>query len=409
MHSPNIRPVYEIVKFALKRHDFILFTFFIVNEFLSWPLLRFWNVYGSNSDFIDLRWIWHSADCFNQVGFGIYAEKGAFCGGYQYGYSPIWLINQFGIPEALVEPLGYMLMYFYCFIVFTHLFPALGRLKFRTSIFYLIACSPPMMLFVQRGQIDLLVTLCAFATIRLISHRKNSNTIILFVFVLLSLISLVKLYPIIFIISIAFFSKDKRIFFLSFLTLSLLLPRLLIDLTLIPIEVGKTFEDTSMTFGFLNVFERIGQTISFPLSSNKVLILSFLMHFLLWIAIRVPVENSDIETNRELPSEEVNKAFEFQIWTSVFLSCYFLGNNIDFRQIFAILAVSSVCKYTRQQNIRNVLIFLLILNVLLSFESGGLEIFGDITMAVTVIILIKYLIKSLEESFSKMRIFRISK
>lgn len=379
-------------------HGSILFIVFIINEIISWPLLRLWNVYNGESDFIDLRWLWYAAECYSEIGLEIYGAKGTYCGGYQYGILPIKFINFFNVPEMMVQVLGYSLMAFFCFLMSNYLYPLCSLTPYKYTLFYLVSTSPVMMLFVQRGQIDLLVTFSVFLSIKILSMRKASWILAVASVSLLSLVTLIKIYPILILFLMSALSKRHLFKFIHLAPLPILLPYLISDLSLIPVKINSYVDGTSMTFGYLNIATQISNTQSFQLSSIEIMIASLVFHLTLLFTILI-ICSKKLSLIKRKEVLRPNNAFPYLVWTLTFLACYFLGNNIDFRQIFAMLAIVYLCRAIDKVKITQSLVTLLIFNNYLSYQSGGMEVFGDISIAFTAMILASCLILALRVHF----------
>jgi hypothetical protein len=367
----------------------------MINELLSWPLLRLWNVYGGESDFIDLRWFWYAAECFKKVGDDVYLPIGNFCGGYQYGKIPIELINEFGISEIWVQLCGYFLMIFYSYMMSGALLPVFRGMRYGSTLFFLITTSPPMMLFVQRGQIDLFVTLTVFLSLKIVSEKKgernSSILLILFSALLLALATAIKIYPIIALLAIAIYSKSKKIILTYLFSAFLLLPSIYESLLLIPIKIAMPFGGTNMSFGFLNIMQRINETVSFSLGWLSLNILSLMLHLVLWVVFLIFKKYNDFRFMPLNDFSNKNNILKFRAWTTIFTGCYCLGSNIDFRAIFMILSIAYLLRIMRNSREKIFIALLMLVNVTLSFASGGLEIFGDLSMAGTVVLLVTLL------------------
>lgn len=372
-------------------HGSVLFIFFVMNEIISWPLLRLWNVYNAESDFIDLRWLWYSAECYNDVGLEIYGIKGTYCGGYQYGILPIKFINFFNISELWVQVLGYSMIAFFCFLMSNYLYPLCALTPYKNTLFYLVSTSPVMMLFVQRGQIDLLVTFSIFLSLKVSLMPKASWTLAIGSVILLILVTLIKIYPILILFLMSILSKKLLLKFIHLLPIPILLPYLVKDLSLIPLKINSYVDGTSMTFGYLNIATQISNTQSFQLSRLEIMIVSLVLHLLLLFAVLM-IFNKKFSPIKQKEALGSNIAAPYSVWTITFLSCYFLGNNIDFRQIFAMLAIFYLCRAISDAKGAQQLLTLLVFNNYLSYQSGGMEVFGDISIALTATILACYLV-----------------
>lgn len=374
-------------------HGLILFIIYIVNETVSWPLLRLWNVYGSSSDFIDLRWFWISARCYNEVGIGIYESKGSFCGGYQYGIFPIKMILKLGISESWVQIIGYSFMMFFCFLMAKYLLPLCSYVLYKKSLFYVVSCSPPFMLMVQRGQIDLFVTAMAFISIKLSLLQRKSWIFAIISVGLLSLVTVIKIYPILFLFLIGLLSGKRSFLLTHWIAILLLLPTLIQDLSFIPLKINSAPGGTYMSFGFLNMATRLSETQTFELSKSLIMVMSFIVHGIILILL-FNFSGRFVNSLSNLKDLNVNN-HSYYIWMSIFLSCYFLGNNIDFRLIFMLLAVVHLCRAAKGSKDARPILFLALSNLFLSFQSGGMEFFGDLTVAILAMFLLNCLIWAL--------------
>jgi hypothetical protein len=251
------------------------------------------------------------------------------------------------------------------------------------------------MLFVQRGQIDLFVTLTVFLSLKIVSEKKgernSSILLILFSALLLALATAIKIYPIIALLAIAIYSKSKKIILTYLFSAFLLLPSIYESLLLIPIKIAMPFGGTNMSFGFLNIMQRINETVSFSLGWLSLNILSLMLHLVLWVVFLIFKKYNDFRFMPLNDFSNKNNILKFRAWTTIFTGCYCLGSNIDFRAIFMILSIAYLLRIMRNSREKIFIALLMLVNVTLSFASGGLEIFGDLSMAGTVVLLVTLL------------------
>jgi hypothetical protein len=75
----------------------------------------------------------------------------------------------------------------------------------------------------------------------------------------------------------------------------------------------------------------------------------------------------------------------------VFLTCFFAGTNYDFRLYFGVIAGIVFMRISQlSRRVSALFMALLLLISWLSFESGGLEIFGDVFVLILVVVYLEY-------------------
>lgn len=360
--------------------------FFIVGiavyEVLDWPLVK-WSNFQGQMKFTDLTSVLDSAICFDNQNGGITTRATEFalsenCN-YVYGKFLLLILSKVGIPVSYANVIGIILSLAVSLIILTVLQSYSFRLvRPLIQVFILLsALSPTISLLMERGNLDsfclILISLSAFST-------WKKRTFLGLLFLLIS--ALVKFYtiPLAIILTIYIF-KNKRSYSAVVCT------------TIVSIEVFiellslKDFLPKSdfASFG-ITIFGMNLQRIGLPLNTLTTFVLGFLSILCMYFFLKKLTPSLVAPTFKGKFDGQISLTYVF--FSTVFLSCYFLGSSYDYRLVFLFLAASLYLVITPIRI--DLQIFLggcLILSTWLSFNSSYLQILGDLSILVWVVIL----------------------
>ena len=364
----------------------VISIFFVGMQLTTWLPLRFWKIWGGGG-FIDTAQVLRYADCFQKAGLKIYDSGNGLCNNYIYGRSLIYFLKFLHAGESNSF-----------FIGFVFLILASGvlawTLPWRSTILScLIVLSPPVLLLVERGNFDLLI----LGGILLSSYlwaKEHRFSALLLIFIL----SLFKFYTLPILLIPIVISKNLRDRIFGIILFLTAIPFILQDIL---ISKSGYPEAPYSQFGakvWLKIFQ---EYIEFPDSISLVTILTILIFvfFLLlafyfikykgrWSLHTSPVINS---------TDPINI---FGLFTLVvFLTCFILGMNFDYRLIFLVVSFGVLKSYFEVTfHIRFQILFLSAL--WLSFPSGGLQPIGDVLLEFFVAISILQLLSSYVRRFN---------
>ena len=361
-------------------------TFFVVGiaiyYVLDWPLVK-WSNFQGQMKFADLTSVLNSAICFDNQNGGITTQATEFalpenCS-YVYGKFLLLFLSKVGIPVSYANLIGTVLILAVSLIVLTGFLSNRFRLvRPLIQVFILLsALSPAISLLMERGNLDsfclILISLSAIST------WKKRNFLGL-LFLLMS--ALVKFYtiPLAIILTIYIF-KNKRSYAAVICTTFVSIEVFIELLSLKDFLPKSDFASFGITIFGMNL-ERIG----LPLNTLTTFILGFLSILCMYIFLKKLTPSLVAPTFKGRFDEQVSLAYVF--FSTVFLSCYFLGSSYDYRLVFLLLAASLYLMITPiKSDLQIFLGICLILSTWLSFNSSYLQILGDFSILVWVVIL----------------------
>jgi hypothetical protein len=179
---------------------------YLANFFV--PYHKFWRIIGVpavKNPFIDLAAVLGAFDCDRLTGEVSLANNPCFT---QIAYPSSWsLLTWLGLEHRDTIFLGV----FFALIFYVITLIIIGRLNYQEAVVYaLILCSPPVMLLVERGNVDIVIYSWLGVGLIII---KNSRALIfrLCAYLLIFFWGVVKLFPI---FGLAVILKEKRNLFL---------------------------------------------------------------------------------------------------------------------------------------------------------------------------------------------------
>lgn len=401
MHKPNgitsrLRP-YLTLRNSTLNFICVSFSIFLVNQLLGWPLLKFWNISGIDSGFNrfnDLSIVFESARCYPEYGDLVYKDN-VECGNYLYGR---FLLNLLGIFDFY--NFNIFLAGFFLALAFSASAAYISA-KFLTSGNLLLCLalfsSPPFHLMVQRGHIDILI----FSVIILVIHLMKKQSILL-ASILIFITVLIKFYTLPLLIYIAITRKGLVLRIFSVFLVAVSAQLIFDDLNLTPVKMNQDYSGRIWgLFGWEALIRRINETsnVEFGLTATRILsaLLFLVAYGLVFLIVRYLRRTNQIQISR---IHDKNSVDEFFVLSIVFVSCFFAGLNYDFRLIFGIAAgIALIYILEVSQKVRNCFLIILFGIAWLSYESGGLEIFGDALVTVLVAIYLEIWRTILVEKF----------
>ena len=179
---------------------------YLANFFV--PYHKFWRIIGVpavKNPFIDLAAVLGAFDCDRLTGEVSLTNNSCF---NQIAYPSSWsLLTWLGLEQRDTIFLGVL----FALIFYVVTLMIIGRLNYQEAIVYaLILCSPPVMLLVERGNVDIVIYSWLGVGLMII---KNSRALIfrLCAYLLIFFWGVIKLFPI---FGLAVIIKEKRNLFL---------------------------------------------------------------------------------------------------------------------------------------------------------------------------------------------------
>jgi hypothetical protein len=374
--------------YAFLQFGSISISIIFINQFSGWPVLRFWNISGIDSGFNrfnDLSIVLNAAECYPIYGNKVYLEN-FHCGNYLYGTFLLKLVEFLNVRHINIYILGLLLAIF--LVISTIYFTSHALRKGHLAFVLLIFFAPPFHLMVQRGHIDIVIFSIVSLSLYLFRKKYNYSAILL-----LFLTVLFKFYtlPLLLYFSLSKRSRSFRFFSITLFICSLFLIRQ--DLAVTPVKVGQLYTGRIWgLFGWRTIVDRLNETATIQLNNFQSSFLSLLIftiaYFIIYNLLKYFLFTNDVSFQN---SKNTTLHEEFYALSLVFLTCFFAGTNYDFRLYFGVIAGIVFMRISQlSRRVSALFMALLLLISWLSFESGGLEIFGDVFVLILVVVYLEY-------------------
>jgi hypothetical protein len=312
---------------------FLTSFFFIAISFLlyetNWKILQYWGIAGGDR-FIDLGSVLSSADCFANIGFKIYDYPIGHPCAYNYGSFLMQTLNFLHLGSGSKAVTGIFFIFAIC-AIFSITASITGKKNLFDYLYLsLLLFSPPILLLMERGNLDSLILILTF----LISILASSNTNTLAI--LISFVAaLYKFYPLV-LLPLLMLDVKKWQLRLLYAGLTLLV-------------VVQIFYDVQRGPGFINTFYAsfgapifgiyltyVGVSLSYMgcviLGWIIFAIATIIMHF---VNLRFGSLN---QTEKAILFKHSTNENFFLIFISLHIFCFLLGMNFDYRLIFLVIA-----------------------------------------------------------------------
>jgi hypothetical protein len=381
---------------------FFIFGFFAIQEKTDWPLLRFAGI-RSFSFFTDLGWVFKTSDSARIIGWDIYdPNPPKDYSAYLYGSNLIRVVDFLGITEAQTKIAGWILMLVFSILIGAVMSQIRDNRIFSSVFGFIVLISPPNQLLIERGNFDLVIII-VLAFISYLLVKENYYLVLS----LLLLITLFKFYTLPLFIYLIYLSRSKLIKFtggLIFIVTSFLVVN---DLSKIKIDFPRP---SWAAFGnpiFGIYFHRF--EIELPnLIQDLIGLISLVIAL---IMIKVILRNKNIElpetTILQIP---INfKDSIFKIFLLTFLICYFSSTSFDYRLFYLFVPALIYIQMLKLKKATTAILWaLLILTAWLSYNSGDLQLLGDICILFWVGIFSRsILVELLNTKLAKIAIFKV--
>ena len=324
-----IWPLYFIILFAIQ-------------HLTNWWPLRVSGIRGGN--FIDLGAVLRWSDCFKTKGSLVYLPEDGKCGGYLYGSALLRVFSFLGVREDQTQFWGLFggLVLAICLGLLAKIFISTERIS--TLFVVLVLSSPGIWLLVERGNIDELISVLILLSTFLFIRGYEIPAILI-----IAISALFKFYTAPILILLVIVVKRNRLRLLSLASFLLVVPLVAADYFRIKALFPSTWFVSlgSPAIGFwVNLFgEKFGQDwIHLSEISGHILGLALLIFSIFAV-------NKFVYTEKKLefPPSKSNESGKVDaillVFGSVFVICYVLGMNYDYRLIFA--AISGVALIVR--------------------------------------------------------------
>ena len=343
-------------------------TFFLVMQLTNWPPLLFWGWWGGGN-FLDSWQVLTSADCYRSIGLQVY-ELDNKCMIYAYGRPLLLGLSGLHIGASQTSLFGVIFLIVIAITIATIIKNLDINDNQKNVISALVATSPPILLLIDRGNIDSLIVLLVLSAAW--SHTKGKSTLAI---ILLFLSAIFKYYTAPLLLCMIFASKRKR----SKTTAAILtvVASLSIFRDLQITEFTFATGNPHLTFGlgheflYLLDFNAFAWLVNFTSLAGALLVLFFYGMSFGWLRRRA------IELNTSGEKTFTRMLYVFS--TIVIMACYLTGANADYRLIFLAISGITLLSIFRISDSFHVFFLHVVCGILwLTFPSGDLEIFGDV-------------------------------
>lgn len=301
--------------------------FYLTQHLLDWPLLKSSRMRGE-FNFQDFVTIFKSAECFQTIGLQIYEpdQSRPLCF-YPYGRSFIYLIDLLRIPATWAPALIIFVSLMILNITARFL---QNPTVFEKIVFVVFFVSPPMWLGFERGNADLLICLLVLFS----AYYASINRETLAIWILIVTV-LIKFYTFPLLVFYLWSRKGTANRWIVSSLMACLVYVMFIDIQAQKLQQPGSFAfgtpivtfwlnalNSNLSLGFSEVSIRVGQLIG----------LLFLAIITLYFVKHIPLENS----MRTQENSRTN--FGVVFLGIVYVSCFALGMNYDYRLVFSVIA-----------------------------------------------------------------------
>jgi hypothetical protein len=188
-----------------------VFSGYAIQELLDWPVLAWSGIHVAGH--IDLAAVLGSADCYKEIGLRIYDPpvSGDLCTGYIYGRSLVYLLSTLGLGAKALAVIWTLLSIAFLAVISrwaAEFLIMLGKFRGFASALFLFATlfSPPFLLLVERGNIDILIMILIAGSAWLLAVRRPIWAILP-----LLVATLIKFYTLPLLLIFTLFSRSTKV------------------------------------------------------------------------------------------------------------------------------------------------------------------------------------------------------
>jgi hypothetical protein len=339
---------------------------YLANFFV--PYHKFWRKLGvpaAENPFIDLAAVLGAFDCDRLTGEVSLTNNSCF---NQISYPSSWsLLTWLGLEQRDTIFLGVL----FALIFYVITLMIIGRLNYQEAIVYaLILCSPPVMLLVERGNVDIVIYSWLGVGLMII---KNSRALIfrLCAYLLIFFWGVIKLFPI---FGLAVIIKEKRNIFLF---LSAIFAAAFITYFLASIGEMKTISSIhddrgfGIRFGYKALFFKVKSFLSnlslFTIGETDIkktlrymmyIIMSLLTLLILTRVLLSKFKNFQEWLSSDFVSTDSGKSLDksqyidyFRLAAGIYLGNFLvIGLVVNYKLTFLIFALPQILDWIKQEN-----------------------------------------------------------
>ncbi len=349
---------------------------FIDNYSGTYPQLwRKFGVPAINYPFADLKEVLAGFDC-------VRSNKSASFNSCNFGYPPIWFsLSGLGLDENATLPLGFLSI----LIFYLSSFLLIGRLNYQEGVLYsLLLCSPPLMLLVERCNVDIIIYSGLFLALVFIKNPEKFSFRLVGYLIILGL-AFLKLFPI-FGLAILIKEKRKTIILIGSIFMSLF------GIYCFSIRkemkiIGSYFltKKDWMSFGYRNIFYKINtfyneeifvhakMKIIFVLLFSLSLIFSVRMLIDLGKKVKFWLSKSYLAS----ASNNIHHIDAFRLGSSIYIGNFIvIGKVFDYKFAFLLFAIPQILLWIKSRDQMSVSSSFALLGILATFYLSQFNILG---------------------------------
>lgn len=347
----------------------------------TWLPLRYWSAWGGGN-FLDSWQVLKYSECFEQIGLRIYGNDVDSCSNYLYGRSLAWLLGSLNLGISLTKVFGYIFL-----ILLALTISAVYKVETKRDfiILSLVVCSPPVLLLADRGNFDILIIF-----LLLLSSRSFKSHHDLLALMLIFVCSIFKFYTIPLLLIFICIGRSSKIKVFAGTLFTIASYMAVIDIAITKAEYPH---GASGQFG-MNVWGEYLNAFNLTTGSNIrnyilcIIIFSFIAFFGKPVLVfLLPGSRQNLELNGFMRDFTTPGS----LYIFVFISCYLVGMNFDYRLVVFLLAILYEMKNSSKAT-ANFLTVILLSVMWISFPSGGLQPIGDLILEITVGLLFRNLV-----------------
>lgn len=294
---------------------------------------QFWNIPTLEPPFADARILTASSESY-ALGYDPEINNPRDPLDRPFNLPSIWkLIFLTGINQSFTAALaGFFIA---CFFLALILFPA--RLSLPAAVLSALAAfSPPVMLAIERGNVDLFVFfICALALVTMERKWVLSSA-------LMGFAVLLKIYPLFGLSSFLGMERTRFYKFATAMTIAFLIYAALTFNNFRHI-FSNTEKGFTVSYGAAVLPLFIGQLTQSRTLMAAAVVGAYLLVFLILAACLYFVDRC----NELLPVEETASLAAFRLGAGIYLGTFLLGNNWDYRLIFLLFTLPQLVEWAR--------------------------------------------------------------
>jgi hypothetical protein len=288
----------------------------------SFPLVIFSNLRAGN-DFADLYSTLNTIKCYDRIGLKVYsAETAGYCRNYIYGSDLLTFSNFLNLNPGMTFSIGIAFMLSVC-VTFAIVLASSTISRTQTIYAIVLFFSPGISLLFERGNIDALIFVFLVLSGYLALNDKYFASISI-----LALLSILKFYTFPCLIIYLFLQRKRCRVLFGVALLLVSFSRIVLSLSRIE---GAIPEGGYAQFG-AKIIGNYSRGLGFSVSSLVGSLFGYVSLFLITtFLMRNKQLKNRLENCRVEKSDLVTPGFFCGV---VFLSCYILGLNYDYRLVF---------------------------------------------------------------------------